>query len=148
MEDLGLGRVTETLLKLPWHVAHTRPRCEKKLVHYCRNEGFDVTLPCVRSVKRYERKTVTFEKPLFPGYVFFRSEPERVQSVYYNEHAANVLTVFDQDEFERQLGGILMALESGCVLGSMNLSAGQEVRITAGPLAGMTGVILQVSNPL
>src|SRR5438046_8051868 len=29
--------------KLLWHVAHTRPRCEKKLADYCEREGVHVT---------------------------------------------------------------------------------------------------------
>ena len=53
-----------------WFVAHTRPRCEKKLVQYCEREGLSTTLPCYRSVKKYRGKKVVFYKPLFPGYVF------------------------------------------------------------------------------
>ena len=41
-----------------WFVAHTRPRCEKKLVQYCEREGFSTTLPCYRSVKKYRGKKV------------------------------------------------------------------------------------------
>src|SRR5438105_142898 len=60
---------------LLWYVAHTRPRCEKKLAEYCERQGFKVTLPLYRSVKKYDRKTVVFEKPLFPNYVFLQLEP-------------------------------------------------------------------------
>src|SRR2546429_3709247 len=35
-----------TTNELLWYVAHSRPRCEKKLAEYCGREGLQVTLPC------------------------------------------------------------------------------------------------------
>src|SRR5204863_4059036 len=46
-----------TTNELAWYVAHTRPRCEKKLAEYCQREGFAVTLPCYRTVHKYRGKT-------------------------------------------------------------------------------------------
>ena len=138
---------SQTTTETFWYVAHTRPRCEKKLALYCKRENIDVTLPCVQSVKQYGRKVVTFEKPLFPGYVFFRSAHDHVRKVYQSKHVANVLTVFDQSTFERQIGDILRALESGySVVGIIGLRAGAEVRIVAGPLAGMSGTVMKLLN--
>jgi hypothetical protein len=96
----------------PWFVAHTRPRCEKKLAEYCEREGFSVTLPLYKSVKKYRGKTVTFQKPLFPGYVFLRLGPDQPRKVYQSDYVANLLTVVDQKLFEQQLGDILEALET------------------------------------
>ena len=45
-------RVLMTMNQLLWHVAHTRPRCEKKLAEYCGREGLMVTLPCYRSMHK------------------------------------------------------------------------------------------------
>jgi len=132
---------------LPWYVAHTRPRCEKKLFHYCNREAIHARLPCFKSIKRYGRKTVEFVKPLFPGYLFFRASAERARSVLLSDYTANLLEVFDQNVFERQLKDIMVALDSGCaILGAMDLSPGKEVRITEGPLAGMTGRVEHVSE--
>ncbi|HRT08664.1 MAG TPA: UpxY family transcription antiterminator, partial [Candidatus Paceibacterota bacterium] len=91
------------MAEVSWFVAHTRPRREKKLVEYCQRQGFATTLPCYKSVHKYRGKTVTFDKPLFPGYVFLRLEPTQRDAVRRNEHVANLLTVVDQEEFARQL---------------------------------------------
>src|SRR6266436_3533042 len=40
-----LTRVSDLL----WFVAHTRPRCEKKLVQICERENISATLPCYRA---------------------------------------------------------------------------------------------------
>src|SRR5262245_52641376 len=104
--------ITQQATDLAWFVAHTRPRCEKKLADYCGREGFEVTLPLYKSVKKYRGKTVTFEKPLFPGYVFLRLAPQQPRKIYQSDYVANLLTVVDQELFEQQLGDILQALET------------------------------------
>jgi len=119
----------------------------KKVVNFCNREAISAKLPCVKSKKRYERKVVEFEKPLFPGYVFFQDTPDRALSVLRSDYTANVLAVFDQLQFERQLTDILTALESGYgVLGARDLRPDQEVRIKAGPLAGMIGKIARIAE--
>lgn len=130
----------------PWHVAHTRPRREKKLMDFCRREGLVVVLPCVKSFKKYSRKSVEFEKPLFPGYVFFRSSSHQVHRVHQNDHTANVLRVSDQMLFERQLGEILSALSTGCIMWTAGfISIGKAVRIKGGPLSGLSGRVVTIN---
>src|SRR5258708_3967524 len=100
------------MLERPWFVAHNKARREKKLVEYCCRQGIAATLPCYNSTHKYRRKIVAFQKPLFPGYVFLKLEPVQIEAVRRNDHVANVLEVFDQEVFERQLQDILQALET------------------------------------
>jgi transcriptional antiterminator RfaH len=128
--------------ELLWYVAHTRPRCEKKLAEYCREKGFEVTLPFYKSVRKYERKTVVFEKPLFPNYVFLRLDRAQRQKVYQSDLVANLLDVVDQQQFEEQLADILRSLESEReVLLAPQITAGTRVKITTGPLRGLEGMV-------
>jgi transcription antitermination factor NusG len=135
----------ETMSELPiselrWWVAHTRPRREKKLQEYCRQQGFTVTLPCYDAAHKYRGKTVVFRKPLFPGYVFLQLQLAQVEPVRRNEHVANLLEVFDQETFQRQLGDILVALDTGLgVRLAPAIGEGTQVRIKAGPLQGIEG---------
>ena len=131
-----MHRMTDPL----WFVAHTRPRCEKKLQHFCQDRDIPVTLPCYKTTRKYQRKTVTFEKPLFPGYVFLRLFPSQRQLFLQNDHVANLLTVNDQNTFNQQLAEILVALKTGAaVFLAPELGAGTRVRIKAGPLRGLEG---------
>jgi len=121
-----------------WFVAHTRPRCEKKLVQYCEREGLSTTLPCYRSVKKYRSKKVVFYKPLFPGYVFLQIQPTERQAVYQSDYVANLLDVPDQGEFAAQLEDILQALDTDVeVRLAPTIGPGMKVRIKSGPLQGM-----------
>lgn len=130
--------------ELLWFVAHTRPRREKKLMEYCLKQGLSATLPCYDSAHKYRGKTVVFRKPLFPGYVFLQLEPERKLSVRQNEHVANLLDVFDQETFRRQLDGILLALQEDLeVRLAPAIGEGMRVRIKSGPLRGVEGWVQQ-----
>ena len=127
-----------------WFVAHTRPRCEKKLKQLCEREGFPVTLPCYRTVHKYRGKTAVFHKPLFPGYVFLQLHPEQKQKIYQNDHVANLLVVHDQALFIRQLDEILKALDTDLeVFLAPQIGQGSRVKIKTGPLRGLDGWVEQ-----
>ena len=131
----------ETIL---WYVAHTRPRCEKKLSDYCAREGFSVTLPLYKSVKKYPGKVVEFEKPLFPNYLFLRLLPSQTRKVFQSDYVANLLHVVDQELFEQQLGDILEALENQSeVILAPQIKPGSLVQVKCGPLRGMEGYVEQ-----
>ena len=125
-----------------WFVAHTKPRREKKLVDYCDRNGIAVTLPCYTSAHKYRGKSVAFQKPLFPGYVFLQLRPAEIATIRQNDYVANLLEVFDQATFARQLYEILRALESGLeVRLAPTIESGTHVRIRSGPLQGVEGLV-------
>lgn len=129
-------RVSELL----WYVAHTKPRCEKKLAEFCEREGFPFALPCYDSARKYRGKSVVFHKPLFPSYVFLQLRKNNVSTVRQNDHVANLLEVFDQATLAHQLREILAALESGLVVQvAPDIGEGSRVRIKSGPLQGVEG---------
>ena len=123
-----------------WFVAHTKPRREKKLVDFCQRQNLAVSLPCYSSAHKYRGKTVVFQKPLFPGYVFLQLSEAQRDPVRQNDHLANLLEVFDQQLFERQLNSILAAIEARVdVQLAPSIGPGMRVRIKYGPLRGIEG---------
>lgn len=121
-----------------WDVAHTRPRREKKLKEFCEKEQLTAVLPCFRSIRKYRGKTVIFQKPLFPGYLFVQLQSSRRSSLTQNEHVARVLSVYDQESFERQLRDILAALETELEIRvAPEIGPGRRVKVKRGPLQGM-----------
>jgi transcriptional antiterminator RfaH len=131
-------------MDLVWFVAHTRPRCEKKLVQYCEREKLPTTLPCYGAAHKYRGKTVVFQKPLFPGYVFLQLLPDQRQRVYQSDYVANLLEVVDQALFKRQLGEVLQALETNLEIRlAPRIGEGKRVRVLRGPLRGVEGWVEQ-----
>jgi len=126
--------------ELLWFVAHTRPRCEKKLVQVCERAGIPATLPCYRMAHKYRGKTVVFHKPLFPGYVFLELSGAGRSKVIQSDYVANLLEVFDQDLFVRQLAEIRRALETELEIRlAPMIGVGARVLIKHGPLRGVEG---------
>jgi transcriptional antiterminator RfaH len=133
--------------ELRWFVAHTKPRREKKLAENCRRLNIAATLPCYSSAHKYRGKTVVFQKPLFPGYVFLRLASGQTGSVRQDDHVANLLEVFDQQTFNQQLHDILLALDAKVgVRLAPAIGEGMKVRIKAGPLQGIEGWVEQRSG--
>ena len=61
-----------------------------------------------------------------------------------NDHVANLLEVFDQATFQRQLQDILLALEAKVgVRLAPAIGQGMRVRIKTGPLQGIEGWVEQ-----
>jgi len=129
-------------MSLRWLVAHTRPRCEKKLVKFSHEAGISATLPCYRAAHKYRGKTVVFHKPLFPGYVFLRALDEQRSQILRSDCVANLLEVTDQDLFQSQLDEILRALETDLEIRlAPNIGQGTRVKIKHGPLRGLEGMV-------
>jgi len=145
--DLISGVPTASASDVPevaieWFVAHTRARCEKKLAEYCVRTGVEPTLPTYRSVKKYRGKTLVFEKPLFPGYLFLRMPATLRAKVLQSDYVANLLDVPSQEEFQQQLDAILQALETDYeVRLAPTITKGSRVRIRSGPLRGLEGYV-------
>ena len=125
---------------LLWYVAHTKPRCEKKLLQFCERKAIAATLPCYRSAHKYRGKTVVFRKPLFPGYVFLQMAREQRNTVLQSDHVANLLDVHDQELFARQLHEVMLALETDLEIRlAPTIGEGARVKIKSGPLRGVEG---------
>lgn len=125
---------------LLWFVAHTRPRCEKKVRQHCKQKNLAAVLPCYHSAHKYRGKTVVFQKPLFPGYVFIQMSAEKRGLVLQSDYVANLLDVYDQELFGRQLDEILQALESNLEIRlAPTIGEGTRVKIKHGSLRGIEG---------
>ena len=126
--------------QLFWYVAHTRPRCEKKLLQYCERGKLGARLLCYQSVRKYRGKTVVFRKPLFPGYVFLLIPADKRGAVLQSDHLANLLEIADQELFVRQLDEIMRALETDLEIRlAPTIGEGLRVKIKNGPLRGVEG---------
>ena len=111
---------------------------------YCQRHGIAATLPCYESAHKYRGKTVVFQKPLFPGYVFLQLVSTEKDTVRQSDLVANLLDVFDQEPFYEQLKGILLALETDLdVRLAPAIGEGMRVRIRSGPLQGIEGWVEQ-----
>ena len=135
---------------LPWFVAHVKPRQEKALADDCLRLGIEYYLPLAVKVTRRKdnnkpRKSVL---PLFAGYVSFTGTHETHARLYATGHVAGIIEVRHQKKFIAELGQVYSLLEKGVPLEpcTASFAEGDEVRIEAGPLRGVRGVITTVRD--
>ncbi|MBT3296332.1 MAG: hypothetical protein HN919_16630 [Verrucomicrobia bacterium] len=130
---------------MAWCVLHVRPRCEKKIAEYCRVLGAEYYLPLRSETKVYQRRKVTVEKPIFPGYVFAASDSLQRVSLLKTNQVVRFLETDDEGMLLRELEQVRKALTVDPSLGAdAALARGKAVRITGGPFLGVEGWVQDV----
>jgi transcription antitermination factor NusG len=128
-----------------WKVLYTHPRAEKQVEIECRALGLDCYLPLRTAVRIYQRRKVTFTKPLFPGYVFVELLPQRKGELFSFGHIARVIPVSRPVKMLRQLVMVRKALALDPGLDATDpVSEGEIVRIGTGPMQGCEGVVSRI----
>jgi len=126
-----------------WWVVHTKSRCEKALAADLNERGTPYFLPLTRARRRYGRRVVVTDLPLFPGYLFLCGEEEDRYAVLVTGRAAAVIRVVDQDRLRVELRHVyrLTASRAAAEL-YPGLRRGRRCRVARGSLAGLEGVVL------
>jgi len=130
-----------------WYAVWTRNQYEPRVSEQLRRKHFDVFLPTVHVPSRRRDRRLVLDQPLFPGYVFLRFAPSR----------AGFVAVASTDGVVRVLGqgwDALQPVPDDQVEGVRRLvtqaegaravpwiRVGDRVRIVAGPLAGLEGLV-------
>ena len=129
-----------------WYAAYTSANHEKRVADQLRVREVQHFLPTYSSVRRWKDRRVTLDLPLFPGYVFVRMALRERLRVLQVPGVARLVgfngtpTALPEEEIE--------ALRAGFAHGVPAephpfLTAGRRVRVTAGPLAGMRGILVR-----
>lgn len=132
---------------LTWRVVHTRPRCEKKLAQYAETHGVVHYLPLRRETRIYQRRKVTFDYPLFSGYLFAACTPDSLTTLLKSHQVVRTLEVIDQARLIFELDQIRRALTVDPTLGAHRMvQPGQTVRVKSGPFQGVEGRVVTVQG--
>jgi transcription antitermination factor NusG len=132
-----------------WFAAYTTPRHEKVVARHLQSRHIESFLPLYSSVRRWKNGCrVAIEQPLFPSYLFVhipRREAVRVRQI------PGVVSLVSAGREPAALpSSEIESLRSGLPLRHFEphpyLVAGEKVRITAGSLEGMVGVLIRRKN--
>ncbi len=131
-----------------WWVAHTKSRREKVFAWDMVRRPMGYFLPMVQRVHvSGGRKRVTL-MPLFPSYVFCCGSEEDRHAAMTTNHLCQLINVPEQENLVKQLERIRVALTATAQVDPYPLAAiGRRYRVTAGPLRGMEGVMVQHTKP-
>lgn len=134
-----------------WFALSVTVRHEKVVSQLLNYKGFETFLPLYARRHQYNRRFRSFELPLFPGYVFCRSDPAvrlpilTTPGVLRMVGAGHVPIPVDNQE----LVALQRALEARAPMTPHPFwQTGQKGRIAAGPLAGIQGIVVSAKPPV
>jgi transcription antitermination factor NusG len=129
-----------------WMPVRTKPRQEKKLREYCSAHRIECYLPLIRKLHQYDKRTMAFMLPMFPGYVFCLISEENYKTMVLSNAVLFKISLDEKGEavLLKELESIrafeLLALKEDIVI-KPELVAGTPVEISTGPFKGITGIV-------
>jgi transcription antitermination factor NusG len=134
-----------------WYAAYTCANHEKRVAAELGARDVEHFLPLYGSVRRWKDRRVTLDLPLFPGYVFVRLalcerlRALQIPSVVRLVGFGGLPTALPDTEIEIMRSGLS---QSPCAEPHPFLAVGRRVRITAGPFAGLEGILKRKNSNL
>jgi transcription antitermination factor NusG len=129
----------------PWHVAYVVTRHEKAVAEELHRRSVECFLPLYNAVHYWNKRRAQVELPLFPSYVFVRMDsharlrvlqvPSVVHLVTFNGQPASVP--------EEDIEALRTAVNLRRAQPHPYFSVGDRVRIKAGPLKGLQGILVK-----
>ena len=134
----------------PWWIAKIKPRQEKALAFDFINREIEYYLPMLTKITRRKdnnkpRKSIV---PLFPGYISFCGDKNRLREVISTGRTVSILEIRHQKRFIGEISQIFQALEQGIMVEPCldSFPLGTRVIVTSGPLRGINGIIFKIHN--
>ncbi len=129
-----------------WYAVYTRPRFEKKALHFLMQKGIECYLPTHRVKKKWSDRTKWVEEVLFKSYLFVHIE-EKEYFEALNTHGVVRFVTFNSKAApirDRDIELLHKVLDTEYELEVINteFKPGQQVTIEKGPLTGFSGTLV------
>ena len=130
-----------------WFAVWTRNQCEPKVAAALQRKRVEVFLPRVRVPSRRRDRRVLIDQPLFPGYLFSRFAPSR-EGYFRAVSTEGVVRILGEGWYalypvpDEQVNAVRRLVSTGEKARPLPwVRVGDRVRIVAGPLAGLSGLV-------
>jgi len=132
-----------------WKVLFVKPNCEKKVAEVCAAHGIGCYLPLKITRRKYQRRMVQFDIPIFKGYVFAQWTADGKIHLQRTNQIVKVLEPQSSIRLLRQLVTIRrMIAGSPEIQVGPQLASGTKVRVKNGPLMGIEGLVEKMKDKL
>jgi transcription antitermination factor NusG len=144
-----LGVLQAAYCEKRWYAAYTSANHEKRVAEQLVVRDVEHFLPVYESVRRWKDRHVTLQMPLFPGYVFVcmalrdRLQVLQVPGVAKLVGFNGTPAALPQGEFEALRASLARGVRAEP---HPYLKVGHRVRVKAGPLQGLQGILVRKKN--
>lgn len=132
-----------------WYAVQVKSRFEAVAAALLEQKGFPILYPTYTEHRRWNDRTRELPRPLFPGYVFCRFDARSRLPVLTTPHVMSVVGAgrIPVPVEDAEIRAVRDVQRSGrTVLPWPFLGAGEKVRVIAGPLRGLEGLLLSTKN--
>jgi transcription antitermination factor NusG len=132
-----------------WHALYTRHQHEKSVAQVLTNKGQEVFLPLVRATHHWQDRTKQIQLPLYPCYVFIRGGFDHPIQILSTPGLICVVTCAGRPAIIHpgQIDAVGQLIASALQVESHPyLQCGDRVRVIAGPLRGIEGLLVRKKN--
>jgi transcription antitermination factor NusG len=133
------------------YAVKVRSRGEEAVANALQTKGYEVLLPCFSTLRHYSDRVRKVKCALFPGYVFVRMNPENLLSLVTTEGVSYVVRSGSgmlplSEEETRTIEALCRVNETQKLEPHSYLRIGEKVRIEAGPMTGLEGILVRVRD--
>jgi transcription antitermination factor NusG len=152
MSPASRNRLTAPVLSLvqsqDWQLVYTVARHEKVVATHLNARGVEYSLPLYRTVHRRNKRAASVDLPLFPAYVFVHLNESNRRLVLTAPGVVRIVCFHGTPAVvpDEQIQAIQNALKFRLAHPCDYLAGGKRVRIMAGTLAGIVGVVDRVKG--
>jgi transcription antitermination factor NusG len=132
-----------------WFAVYTTPRHEKHVAELLTDRGVETFLPLYRTTKQWKKsRPVVLDLPLFPTYVFVRI-PRQARGIVLGTPGVSSIVGSSRESWplpNLEIEAIRSGLLERRIEPHPYLIVGERVRIKAGVMAGVEGVLIRKKN--
>ena len=131
----------------PWHAVYTRHQHEKTVADLLLKKGFEPFLPLYQSTRRWKDRLKALSLPLFPSYVFIHGGIDRPLQILTTPGVYSIVTYGGEAAIipGEQIEAVKRMVENSLRIEPHPfLKCGDWVRVKAGPLKGVEGILARL----
>jgi transcription elongation factor/antiterminator RfaH len=134
-----------------WYATYTRSKHEQKVNGRLEKKNIDTFLPLIERWSRRKDRRKRIHLPLFPGYLFVRTEMDARTHLEILK-TGGVVRILCQDGKpapipDEQIHAIQVLIQNGVVVSPHPyLKEGMRVRVVNGPLRGLEGILIKAKS--
>jgi transcription antitermination factor NusG len=132
-----------------WYALTVKPNHERAAAQALESKALETFVPLFRSRRRWSDRIKELELPLFAGYVFCRFSGTERTRILSTPGVRSVVGFGNRPAAveDAEIRAVRTLVASGQTLGPWPfLRVGERVRVDAGPLCGVEGILTQVKD--